>query len=360
MKFIYWFAYYNFDSPSVRYRGKYPLEWMYRERGIGFRLVVPGYRPAAIMRFLQAYFAALLFPRKDSVIVVQRVYSGFIYAGALKLLVRVRRGRTVYDLDDADYLEHPPSTIHYFARHCRCVSAGSQAIVRYLRRFNPNVAHVTSPVIDLGIRKSGRSEVFTIGWVGDLGGDHRHGLFTLLFPALAQFRLPVRFVCIGVHREDDMQRIMTFFKDLEDVELDMPMNVDWEDEAWLQQQIARFDVGIAILMDTPVQRAKSGIKAKQYMNNGVPVLSTDLPENNHVVQHGSNGFLFSNVDDLVSRLHSLFFMDEQQRRLLSENALSSVVGFDHARYCADLFALVANNIPEGKDRFEDPALVDGL
>jgi hypothetical protein len=39
-----------------------------------------------------------------------------------------------------------------------------------------------------------------------------------------------------------------------------------------------------------MQLSKSGIKAKQYMNNGVPVLSSNLPENNTVVIDGFNVF----------------------------------------------------------------------
>src|SRR5688572_13337958 len=122
IEFIYWFAYYNLRSPSIRYRAKYPLDFFKQHKGVNSYLVIPGYSPKRILIFLKAYFSALLFRKKNSLIVIQRVQSDFIYANLLKLLVRIRKRDTVYDLDDADYLELKPDTIHYFAKHCQKIS----------------------------------------------------------------------------------------------------------------------------------------------------------------------------------------------------------------------------------------------
>ena len=340
MKFIYWFAFYDCRSPSVRYRAKYPLESLRRQRGIDHLLVVPGYSPGRVLRFLFAYFSVLLFRKKDSIIVVQRVRSGFIYANALKLLVKVRRKGTIYDLDDGDYLEHAPGTIYYFAAKCERVSAGSQAIMEHLRTFNPRIGYVTSPVIDLGILKKGRSPVFTVGWVGDFSGGHREGLTRQLFPALKRLDFDLRLVLIGVRNPADAGWIADQFASSPNVELDLPTVRSWLDERWLQKRITGFDVGIATLIDTPIQRAKSGIKAKQYLNNGVPVLSTDLRENNTVVVHGVNGYLFNSVDEVVERLSELRSMSENDYARISANARASITRFDHALYFKDLNDLI--------------------
>jgi hypothetical protein len=141
IEFIYWFAYYNLDSPSVRYRAKYPLDFFKEEKGIDSYLVVPSYSISGILLFLKAYLSALFFRKRNSLIVIQRVQSNFIYAGLLKLLVRIRRKDTVYDLDDADYLEENQKTIFYFVKNCAKISAGSNAIAAYLSRFNHQIVH---------------------------------------------------------------------------------------------------------------------------------------------------------------------------------------------------------------------------
>src|SRR5688500_1190258 len=86
LKFIYWFAFYNPDSPSVRYRAQYPLDYFKNNYGIRSCLIIPSYKPVRILRFIRAYFSALLFRKPDSLIVIQRVSSNFIYATLLCLL----------------------------------------------------------------------------------------------------------------------------------------------------------------------------------------------------------------------------------------------------------------------------------
>ena len=61
----------------------------------GIPLGGPGYSGPALLHFVITYLSALLFPRKGSIIVIQRVRSGFIHSAALKMLVVLRRGLTV-------------------------------------------------------------------------------------------------------------------------------------------------------------------------------------------------------------------------------------------------------------------------
>ena len=308
------------------------METFRAAHGIEHVLVIPGYGPTRIFKFLLAYSSALFFRKPDSVIVVQRVHSGFIYASLLKFLVLVRRTGTVYDLDDADYLEHDPRSIHHFAMRCERVHAGSSAIAAYMRQFNPKINLVTSPVVDLGIIKQGRNQVFTVGWIGDYGGDHRKGMIEFAFPAVRACNFPLRLVLIGVRRAKDLRSIVDLFRDAPHVELDIDTGTDWQDEQRIQERIATFDVGLATLLDTPIQLAKSGIKAKQYMNNGVPVLSNDLPENNSVIEHGVNGFFFSDAEELAQLLGRFRRMADTEYERLSANARASIIAFDHSRY----------------------------
>src|SRR5688572_20036627 len=118
VKHIYWFAYFNLFSPSVRYRGKYPLDLLKGKYNVTSSFIYPGYHPITIFHFIQIYFSALFFRKKDSIIVIQRVHTNFIYSIALKLLVSIQKDDTLYDLDDAEYYDHSPLTINYFLKRC--------------------------------------------------------------------------------------------------------------------------------------------------------------------------------------------------------------------------------------------------
>lgn len=332
LKRIIWFAFHHEGSSSVRYRGRFPLQWMEQERGVRSLFVVPGYAPEHLARFLRAYVAALIRPRRGTLVVIQRVRSRFLYASALKLLVWLRPQGTAYDLDDADYLEHPPDTIHWFAKRCATVHAGSAAIQDHMRRLNQQARFITSPVVQLGVLKRARNPRLAIGWVGDHRGGHEKGLRTLLVPALRMLDIPVRLVLIGVERSQDRHLLHSQLAGCDHVEIVFPDPPSWTDERWLQERIAEFDVGIATLDDTPIHRAKSGIKTKQYMNVGVPVLSVRLPENDRFVRHGVNGFLFDTPLELARYIKQVNDMDPMDYDRLMVGARASVHHFDHARY----------------------------
>lgn len=343
---IYWFAYYNLDSPSVRYRAKYPLDFAKENLVVSSSLIIPGYLPKRMFEFISAYLSALIFPKKNSLIVIQRVRSNFIYANLLKLLVMARRKLTVYDLDDADYLEHKPKTIHFFARKCNTISAGSPAIADYLKQFNRNVYHTTSPTPDHGIVKKERSSVFTIGWIGGFGWGHKDSLYNYLFPALKKLNFDCQLTMIGIPMESDKNELIGYFKENKNIKVVIPEVIDWKDERLIQKMIAEFDVGIATLLNHPIQLAKSGIKAKQYMNNGIPVICNDLPENNNVVVDGFNGFICNSISEFSERITQLKNMNDQQYWEYSKNARETTEYFNHRQYLKD-FEKIKNGIQQG-------------
>jgi glycosyltransferase involved in cell wall biosynthesis len=338
LKYIYWFAYYNTQSPSVRYRGLYPLQYLEKEHGIRSAFIVPGYHPAAILRFIIAYCSALFFRKKDSLIVVQRVHSNFIYANLLKLLLHIRKTDTLYDLDDADYLEYPPETIYRMFRLCAAVSVGSHAMEQFVSRYNSRVLLNTSPVPDLQLVKKERQAVFTIGWIGGYGGDHKKSLQQFCFPAVNALPFPTRLVLLGVTQQADRDELQAFFKNNPLVELLMPEQVDWLDEVAIQNYICQFDAGIATLMDNEFQRSKSAFKLKQYMNNGVPVLSSPIPENSFFITHGVNGFCCATVTDFKTHLTQLHEMPDAEYAALAGAARASTSDFSLENYCNTLLA----------------------
>lgn len=336
LKFIYWFAYYNFDSPSVRYRAKYPLDFFKKKYGIDFYLIIPGYSPVKIIKFIVAFTSAIFLQKKDSLIIIQRVNSNFIYSRLLKILVKIKKQNTVYDIDDADYLEYNPKTIYHFAKECKTISAGSRKIAKHLSQFNSNIVHTTSPIVDLNIVKKKRNDLFTIGWIGIFGGNHKDNLIKVVFPALIELNFNFKLTIIGVFKDSDSELITNYFRKNKNIKIEIPRNVDWQNEVDIQNRITTFDVGIATLLDTEIQKSKSGIKAKQYMNNGVPVLSPNLHENDTVIIDGENGFFCSKPFDFKQKLNDFHNMSETEYNYYSSNARNSIKNFNHENYLLNL------------------------
>ena len=295
-------------------------------------LVIPGYSPKRIYVFLKSFISAFFFRRRNSLIVVQRVSSNFIYANLLKLLVLVRNTGTVYDLDDADYLECDPKTIYFFAENCQTISAGSMQIKHHLKKYNNRILQTTSPVVDLELIKQGKNSIFTVGWIGGFGGDQKSSLIELVFPALKLLLFKFKLIILGVNNLLDKEFIFRYFESNTNMEIEIPLDIDWNEEIAIQKRILTFDIGIATLTSKELQLSKSGIKAKQYLNNGIPVLSSNLPENNSVVIDGFNGYFCGNKKDYYDKLNLFYIMNNDEYVKFSVNARSSIGSFDHNKY----------------------------
>ena len=136
-------------------------------------------------------------------------------------------------------------------------------------------------------------------------------------------------------KDEDKTIIKQYFQDNLNVEIEVPTGINLHDEAGLQHRIAALDLGVAKLANSEMQLSKSGIKAKQYLNNGVPVLSTNLPENNSVVVDGLNGFFCKTTTDFMARFNQFGEMSKKDYLQFSKNARKSIVNFNHERYFAD-------------------------
>ncbi len=334
---IYWFAYFGTEEPSVRYRAKYALQQLSADHDISYDIVYPGFRPATIYRFLKVYCSILFLRKKNSVIVFEKIHTRRLYATALKILLRIRSGRTLYDIDDADYLKFPPGSILYFMRHVTQCAAGSRSLADFTARHNPNVFILTSPVIAHNCIRSERNKVFTIGWIGYYNA-HRESLLQLFFPALSMISFPVKLVLMGVVKEAHFTELHDYFRSLPHVTIEIPEGIDWQNEHTVYQAISTFDAGIAPLLDTEINRAKSAFKLKQYMSCGVPVLASGTGENNVFLKDGINGYTCNSAAEFADRITLLANSSDDEYYKLSRQAQATVAEFSMAQYCHTLIS----------------------
>ncbi len=333
MSYIYWFALYNLTSPSVRYRGFYLLEALKQDHGVDFAIVYPGYSITTVRNFLKTYISALLFRKPNSLIVIQRVYTNRLYATALKLLVLIHKKNTLYDIDDAEYVEHSPATINFFMKHCSSCSTGSKALLSYVKRFNFNAVLLTSPVTKHHHRKQKTNSVFTIGWIGCYWGAHKENLFRLFFPGIREVNFPLKLIILGARYGEHTEELKRYFSGNQNIILDIPGNIDWFNESAIYERIKEFDVGISPLLDTEINRCKSAYKLKQYCSCGVPVLGSEIGENAFFLKHGFNGFFCNTPEDYLQMILKIKAMSPEEYSVLCTNAFASCSNFDLNHVC---------------------------
>ncbi len=340
---IYWFAYFNMFSPTVRYRAKYPLDLLKEKYGIRNSFVFPSYRPKNLIHFLKVYFSALLFRKNNSLIVIQRVHTNFIYAFALKFLVFIQKENTIYDLDDAEYFDRPVGTINYFMKNCKACSVGSNAVKKYAENFNSSVFVLTSPILRHQITKQKRNSVFTIGWIGDYGGDHRESMFQFLFSAIKEIDFQMKLIILGVRQKKHTEEIKNYFSTSKNISVEIPHDINWQDELSVYNRVKEFDVGVCPLIDNEITRAKSAFKIKQYFSCGVPALGSSVGENARFLENGKNGFICNTTEEFRKSIIRVKEMNDEEYHTLSSNAKNSIHKFDMEHYCSSLINFYSRN-----------------
>ncbi len=339
MKHIYYFTYYNISAPSIRYRAIYVLEKLRAEYNYTYDFVYPSYKPKEIFNFLRVFFSILIFRKKNSTIVFQKIYTRRIYATALKILLHFHPENTIYDIDDAEYENYPPHTINHFLANSSSVSVGSHTLLNYAGQFNQNVTILTSPVVAHSQFKSGRNDVFTIGWIGFYNA-HQHNLRKLFFPALKNVNFPIRLVLLGVTKPEHMVEIKGYFSSNSNVILEIPEDIDWQDELSIYKRIKQFDIGISPLLNTEINRAKSAFKLKQYLSCGVPVLASNIGENSIFLKDGINGYFCKNAAEYLEKILLVRDMTDASYSEMQKHALDTVSSFSIKTYCYALMNLL--------------------
>jgi glycosyltransferase involved in cell wall biosynthesis len=95
----------------------------------------------------------------------------------------------------------------------------------------------------------------------------------------------------------------------------------WSPEA--EVELRRFDVGIMPLPNDPWRRGKCGLKALQYMAEGIPTVASPVGVNTTILQDGENGLLAATEDEWVEKLLRLI-ADPALRCKLGEGGRSTV------------------------------------
>jgi len=343
---IYLFSSFNTQGVSTRYRGTYMLAEMKDQCGINHSFVYPGYKPKEILGFLKTYISALVFRKRNSLIIFQKLHSNGLYTFLLKILLWFRPKNTIYDTDDADYIRFRDNNIHHFMCKCDVCTVGSTALANYAGKRNENVLLLSSPMIRHDEVKTKRNKILHIGWVGDYGMNsgytapysHKISLKEILFPILHELSFEFKLTILGVKNPTDKLEIETFFKDRKNIRLNIPMDIDWLDEINIYRMIKDFDIGVSPMVNHDFNIAKSAFKAKQYLSCGVPVLASPVGENLKLIKDAYNGYICNNSEDFKSRIIEINDLSEIEYDKLLRNAFQGTPEFRIDNYCRILLS----------------------
>jgi glycosyltransferase involved in cell wall biosynthesis len=214
----------------------------------------------------------------------------------------------VLDLDDASWLPrqggwwlarllHREASVQKVVRCAAAVIAGNQFLADYARQFNPSVTVIPSSIELSRYRNPASlpsSRPPTVGWIGS---GSTLSYLKPLKPVFETLGIKPRVIGSGDPA--------TLGFDVEFRQWRLETEVD---------ELARIDIGIAPLPDTPWERGKCGVKILQYMACGIAVVASPVGVQPDLVRDGQTGFLARSADEWVERLRRLMSDAELRRR----------------------------------------------
>jgi glycosyltransferase involved in cell wall biosynthesis len=274
--------------------------WLYS------RLALPSYdshRPRAIELARRGLYWYLIVPivrvaqlpaiaRYDVVLVQRgmwRYKSAPLFEWLVHQLMRLRRGRILYHLDDALYHVVPRWKYAARIRLADLTLSGNDDILEFARSAGGQTRRLEGAVRARAYSVKEHRDVDrpVIGFVGT-HPEHYAGI--VLDPILRVCRSTgARYLVVGdrIWRPDPVV----------------------EGKLWKREEefsiFTQMDIGIMPLYDTPYDRGKEAFKVKEYMAAGLPVVASDVGHNRNVVEHGVTGFLVSTPEEWEDALTRL-------------------------------------------------------
>jgi len=162
-----------------------------------------------------------------------------------------------------------------------CVIAGNRYLAARARQAGAARIEIIPTVVDeqrYAAASPADEQPPVIGWVGS--------------PATEHYMLDIRQVLEQVCAAHHARLLLVGARTETAGQFDgiTPEVVPWS-EASEAAMIARMDIGIMPLLDSPWERGKCGYKIIQYMACGLPVVASPVGANVDIVRHGENGFL---------------------------------------------------------------------
>jgi glycosyltransferase involved in cell wall biosynthesis len=303
---IHYFIYSEL-SPSARYRGKLLFNTIQNLSAAKTKFYAPSWNsvPPLLVLIFKTFFKL----NKTDIFIVQKICAASRYQKIISWVIK-HSSKTIYDIDDATYAINDQIVVDDFIKQVSHTVVASENLFNYVQQLNKNVSLITTPVPDtINIKTHKGNNVFTIGWIG-IYKVHRENLFKILFPEIKKITHPIQLSLLGLGSKKDTAEITDYFTNHKNVTIHTPLHIDWENEAATQRRITSFDVGVMPLLDTEINRSKSAFKIKQYLSCGVPVIASDIGDNNQFVTNNKDGYLCKTNNDWGKYLKKMIAMSE--------------------------------------------------
>lgn len=255
----------------------------------------------------------------SDVVVFQRQW----HPAAVEAMTKVKSlGKlTVYELDDDIWNLHPsnpgyeawtrrPEVLggaETMIREADLVTTTTPVMARLLRRLNKNVQILPNmlPAEHWQVRRERPADYdrVAIGWAGSASRGHDVGIIKHVVPQLLDRYPQVDFLLAG----DDSNMVFAPHERIRGLE---PSTIER-----YPLTLAEFDIGLAPIIDSRFNQAKSDLKFVEYGMLGIPTVASFVEPYVRSIVNTENGFLAKNDKDWLKYLVRLIEQPDLRERV---------------------------------------------
>ncbi len=201
-----------------------------------------------------------------------------------------------------DYLT---SKYDLLCKNATGVIVANDFLLEKVKKLNDNVIKIPT-VLDIKPYQEefNKYDKFTIVWVGT--------------PVTYKYILSHKKMFQRLAKEIDYDLLIVASEDLEKIAGVNMMFEEWDEKKQIEF-IKSSHIGVMPLDDDLFSAGKSSFKLLQYMAGSLPVVASNIGENNIVVKDGENGYLCSNDDEWIKSIVNLYKNDNLQAEFSIES-----------------------------------------
>ena len=166
--------------------------------------------------------------------------------------------------------------------------------------------------------------------------SHKTSMFSIFFLELSKISFPIKLTLIGVKNQKDIPEIREYFKEQSNIEIEIPTNLQWQNDAWIYPKILTFDLGVSPMNNHLFNKSKSAFKAKQYLSCGIPTAACDVGDNKVFVKNNENGFIINSLFSYADAINKIAEMRDEEYSVLSQSAFKSRNEYSMKKYCSNI------------------------
>ncbi len=310
---VYFFTKGTISAGSSRHRAFLVAEFL-NKRNIKTKVIIPPVFEKNKNKFVVRliYLRNIFSPRKKDTVVLQTAIFNKLFIFLIILSKKIFKFQLIFDFDDAIYKYKLKETKKILTIADKVIVASNKLygwdnIKSKPKLIMPNL--IDAKKTNKFIRNNFKRSDIVFGWIGGAPESINNlKILEPIFEKVVQKKYKINFHLIGLLNSQEVKKI---FSNIKNLNFTFVNDLNWAKENEIEKALQKVDVGLSPLQDDEDNWARCSLKVLNYMSVGLPVIGSNIGENNNFINNNVTGYLCEVEDEWVEKI--IFFLEHKNK-----------------------------------------------